>query len=78
VQVVLAELEAGIGAVVEHEVSAVMAASIMVDDCAVIDAPGYTLQDFASSNFKREYKWTETKPLEPAQTGGCLRPCGVC
>jgi hypothetical protein len=44
----------------------------MADDYVVPDAPNYALKDFASSNFKREYEWTATKPLEPAQTGRLL------
>jgi hypothetical protein len=71
-QVVLGELEAHIDAVVHQEASASMAASIMADDYAVPDAPAYTLGDFASSNFKREYAWTATKPLEPAHTDRLL------
>ena len=43
------------------------AATIMADDYALLDVPGYCLQDFASSNFKREYEWTATNPLKPVQ-----------
>jgi hypothetical protein len=46
--------------------------SNIADDYAVPDAPAYTLHDFASSNFKREYEWTATKPLAPAQNGRLL------
>jgi hypothetical protein len=70
--VVLAELEVDIDAAADHEASASMAARIMADDYAVPDAPAYNLHDFASSNFKREYAWTATKPLEPAQTDRLL------
>jgi colicin import membrane protein len=34
------------------------------DDCSPCDDPSYTLRDFASSNFKREYEWTLTKRLK--------------
>jgi hypothetical protein len=56
----LDELEAGI----EHEVAATAAAVNMAGDYALPDVPGYCLQDLASSNFKREYAWTATKPLQ--------------
>jgi hypothetical protein len=52
--------------------AAVAAATIMADDYALPDVPGCCLQDFASSSFKREYAWTATKSLKPAQTGRLL------
>jgi serine/threonine protein kinase len=72
VQIVLDELETEIDAIVGHEASAAAAASIMADDYAVPDAPSYALSNFASSNFKREYEWTATKPLAAPHTDRLL------
>jgi hypothetical protein len=47
--------------------AAAAAATIMADDYALLDVPGYCLQDLGSSNFKREYAWTATNPLKPTQ-----------
>jgi hypothetical protein len=57
----LAKLEANIDATAQQH-----AAGIMADGYALPDNPAYTLHDFKSSNFKREYEWTATNPLEPA------------
>jgi hypothetical protein len=48
------------------------ASAIMADDFELPDVPGYTLQRFDSSNFKREYEWAATKPLLASQTGRLL------
>jgi serine/threonine protein kinase len=68
IQLVLDELEADI----DRETLEFAAAANMADDYALPDVPGYTLQRFHSSNFKREYEWTATKPLEASQTGRLL------
>merc|ERR1719399_64002 len=44
--------------------AAAMAAAVMADDYSLPDVPNYRLISFASSNFKREYTWTTTKPVQ--------------
>jgi hypothetical protein len=68
VQLVLDELEAAFN----RETLVAGASNIMADDYALPDVPGYTLQRFDSSNFKREYEWAATKPLGLSQTGRLL------
>jgi hypothetical protein len=72
-QVALEELEAEIKCdPAVTAAAAAAAATIMADDYALPDIPGHSLQIFGSSNFKREYAWTATKPLRAAQTGRLL------
>jgi serine/threonine protein kinase len=65
-QDVLNQLEVDMDAAVQHEAAVSMAANIMADDYAVPDTHAYTLHDFDTSNFKREYEWTAKNPLDPA------------
>jgi hypothetical protein len=56
---------------IEHEIDSKDSVSdaimIMSDEYALPDVPGYKPRSFDSSNFKREYDWAATKPLQNHQ-----------